>query len=127
MKWIDSTDLISWANRRDCQETLPLLVRKLIRATTNNIQSIKFPAGESVLYGGWDGILDVLEETEYLPAGISLWEFGASKDPKGKADDDYAKRVANPLTLTHFFEHSPISGSQNPTQFIPEFPTFTTS
>lgn len=97
MKWIDSTDLRSWANRRDCQETLPFLVRKLIRSTTNNIQSIKFPSGESVLLGGWDGILDVLEETEYLPAGISLWEFGASKDPKGKADDDYAKRIASPL------------------------------
>ena len=32
-----------------------------------------------------------------MPAGISLWEFGTSKDPKGKADDDYAKRVLNPL------------------------------
>jgi len=97
MKWIDSTDLRSWANRRDCQETLPLLVRKLIRATSKNIQSIKFPSGESVSLGGWDGVLEVQEETEYLPAGISLWEFGASKDPKGKADDDYAKRITNPL------------------------------
>jgi len=97
MKWIDSTDLRSWANRRDCQETLPHLVRKLIRATSNTIQSIKFPSGESVLLGGWDGILEVTEETDYLPAGTSLWEFGASKDPKGKADDDYAKRSANPL------------------------------
>ncbi len=97
MKWIDSTDLRSWATRRDCQETLPHLVRKLIRATSNTIQSIKFPSGESVLLGGWDGILEVTEETDYLPAGTSLWEFGASKDPKGKADDDYAKRSANPL------------------------------
>jgi hypothetical protein len=79
MKWIDSTDLTSWANRRDCQETLPHLVRKLIRATSNTIQSIKFPSGESVLLGGWDGILEVTEETEYLPAGTSLWEFGASR------------------------------------------------
>lgn len=97
MKWIDSTDLRSWANRRDCQETLPHLVRKLIRATSTTIKSIKFPSGESVLIGGWDGILEVTEETDYLPAGISLWEFGASKDPKSKADDDYAKRSAKPL------------------------------
>lgn len=97
MKWIDSTDLRNWADRRDCQETLPLLVRKLIRATSNSIQSIKFPSGENVLIGGWDGILEVIEKTEYLPAGISLWEFGANKNIKGKANDDYEKRTANPL------------------------------
>lgn len=97
MKWIDSTDLRNWANRRDCQETLPLLVRKLIRSTSKTIQSIKFPSGESILLGGWDGTLDVTDETDYIPSGISLWEFGTSKDPKGKADDDYAKRVLNPL------------------------------
>ncbi|WP_346861168.1 hypothetical protein [uncultured Draconibacterium sp.] len=98
MKWIDAYDLDKiWAGRRDCQETLPLLIRKLIRATTNSIQSIKFPSGESVLFGGWDGILEVTEETEYFPSGTSLWEFGANKDPKTKADSDYAKRTSNPL------------------------------
>ena len=97
MKWIDSTDLRNWANRRDCQENLPLLVRKLIRATSNTIQSIHFPSGDNVLIGGWDGILKVLEETEYLPQGTSLWEFGSNKDPKGKADDDYEKRTKSPL------------------------------
>lgn len=97
MKWIDSTDLRNWANRRDCQDTLPHLVRKLIRATSNSIDSIKFPSGESVLFGGWDGILEVTEKTEYIPLGVSLWEFGANKDPKGKADGDYDKRSKNPL------------------------------
>ncbi len=99
MKWIDSTDLRSWANRRDCQETLPLLVRKLIRATSNSIQSIKFPSGESVLLGGWDGILEVTEKTEYLSSGTSVWEFGTDNDPKGKADSDYEKRIKNSLGI----------------------------
>lgn len=100
MKWIDSTDISSWANRRDCQETLPLLVRKLIRATSGSIKNIKFPAGDNVLIGGWDGILELSEESEYLPLGTSLWEFGANKDVKGKADDDYEKRTLNPLGYT---------------------------
>lgn len=100
MKWIDSTDIRNWANRRDCQELLPLLVRKLIRATSNTIQNIKFPAGDSISFGGWDGILEVKEGTDFLPAGISLWEFGTSKNPKGKADDDYLKRTTNPLGYT---------------------------
>ena len=97
MKWIDTTDIRNWANRRDCQETLSLLVRKLIRATSSSIKNIKFPSGDNVLIGGWDGILVISEETEYLPNGISLWEFGANKDIKGKANDDYQKRTLNPL------------------------------
>jgi hypothetical protein len=97
MKWVDTTDLRQWANRRNCQETLPELVRKLIRATSKSIQSIKFPSGENVLIGGWDGILIVTEETEYLPKGISLWEFGANSDVKVKADEDYEKRSKNPI------------------------------
>ena len=97
MNWVDTTDIRNWADRRDCQETLPQLVRKLIRATSNSIKSIKFRSGENVLISGWDGILEVTEQTEYLPLGISLWEFGADKDIKGKADDEYEKRSKNPL------------------------------
>lgn len=97
MKWIDAYDIEKiWAGRRDCQENLPLLTRKLIRATSNSIQSIKFPSGESVLIGGWDGVLEVTEETDFLPSGISLWEFGANKDPKSKADSDFKKRTEEP-------------------------------
>ncbi|HOX41495.1 MAG TPA: hypothetical protein PK263_04840, partial [bacterium] len=51
-----------------------------------------------MLIGGWDGVLEVAEESEYLPSGKSVWEFGAGKDPKGKADDDYEKRTKNPLS-----------------------------
>ncbi|MCH7414325.1 hypothetical protein MM213_12575 [Belliella sp. R4-6] len=97
MKWIDTTDLRQWANRRNCQETLPELARKLIRATSDSIKSIKFPSGENVSIGGWDGILEVSDETEYLPQGISLWEFGSNADTKGKADEDYEKRSKNPI------------------------------
>lgn len=97
MKWIDTTHIKNWAQRRDCQEHLPLLVRKLIRATSDSIKSISFPSGENVLIGGWDGILEVYEETERLPLGLSVWEFGANTDIKGKAYDDYTKRTAKPL------------------------------
>ena len=97
MKWIDTTDITNWAKRRDCQDTLPQLIRKLIRATSNSIKSINFPSGENVLIGGWDGILEVSDETEYLPIGISLWEMGTNSDIKKKANSDYEKRSKNPL------------------------------
>jgi len=97
MKWIDTINLRNWADRRDCQDQIPLLIRKLIRATSGNIKNISFPAGENVLIGGWDGILEVYDETEYLPLGLSLWEFGTNKNIKGKADGEYEKRKAEPL------------------------------
>ena len=85
------------AGRRDCQETLPLLARKLIRATSNSIQNIIFPAGESIQHGGWDGVLEVIQGTDILPSGTSLWEFGSDRDPKTKAEKEYVKRTNNPL------------------------------
>lgn len=97
MKWIDTTDIKQWADRLDSQGALPLLVRKLIRATANTIDSIHFPSGDNISLGGWDGILKTSEATEYIPSGLSLWEFGTNKDVKGKADDDYDKRTFNPL------------------------------
>ncbi len=99
MLWIDSTDLKLWAPRRDCQEKLPLLIRKLIRAHTTSIKNIKFPSGDNILLGGWDGILESDEENEYIPKGISVWEFGANKDKKSKANEDLNKRTQNPLGI----------------------------
>ncbi len=97
MQWINTTDLKNWASSRDCQENLPLVIRRLIRATTTNISNINFPAGDSVVYAGWDGTLNVSEGTEYLPGGLSRWEMGSNKNIKEKADEDYQKRKRNPL------------------------------
>lgn len=99
MDWIKTTDLTSWANSLDCQSTLPVLARKLIRATVQGIKAMKFPAGENVQMGGWDGYLEIEQGTEFVPDGISVWEFGAAKQPQTKADADYSKRNENPLGI----------------------------
>ena len=95
MLWVDSTDLKSWAARRDCQGDLPLLIRRLIRATSPDISKILFPAGDNVSSPGWDGILEVSEGNEYIPEGFSIWEMGCNQNVKGKADSDYEKRKEN--------------------------------
>jgi hypothetical protein len=59
MQRITSTDLENWASTRDCQEHLPLFVRKLIRASPIKILNILFPAGDNVILPGYDGILEV--------------------------------------------------------------------
>lgn len=97
MHWIDATDLKQWAFRRDCQDHLPLVVRRLIRATSPGISQILIPAGDSVHYSGWDGILDVNIGTEYIPEGYSVWEFSTNQKIKDKAEDDYQKRTNDAL------------------------------
>jgi len=99
MLWIDTTDLKNWAPRRDCQEHLPLVIRHLIRATASGISSVVFPAGDAVVYPGWDGILKVSEGTEYLPEGPSVWEIGSSKNTEKKANEDYQKRKDDSLNV----------------------------
>ena len=99
MKWINSTDLQNWAQTRDCQEHLPFVIRRLIRATISNITFISFPAGGNIVYPGWDGKLESLEETEYIPKGLSVWEIGTNQDIKKKAEEDYQKRKQDTLGL----------------------------
>lgn len=98
--WVDATDINSWANRRDAQSLLPQLVRRLIHATTEQLQYANFPAGDSVQIGGWDGIAYTQQGNSFVPSGLSVWEFGATRAIKGKADSDYEKRYAQPLGVT---------------------------
>ncbi len=93
---INNTDLHLWASRRESQNKLPQLMRRLIRATVANIQKLNFPSDESVQMGGWDGIVEVEIGNDFVPAGTSVWELGVDRNVKSKADDDYEKRTANP-------------------------------
>ena len=45
---INATDLNTWANRRESQSKLPQLLRRLVRATTPNLQSLNFPSDEGL-------------------------------------------------------------------------------
>lgn len=97
MKWITSTDIKQWADRRDAQSVLPELVTRLIRATTSNITQIRFPSGDAVHLTGWDGILESSERIYNIDSGLSLWECGTNADTKNKANEDYDKRGKDSL------------------------------
>lgn len=92
----DATDLVSWANRRNAQSTLPQLLRRLVHATAERVLRAGFRAGEGVQLGGWDGTVAVEQGNAFVPDGISAWELGVNRDIKGKADDDYEKRRGDP-------------------------------
>lgn len=99
LKWVDATELIRWADRLEARARLPQLLRLLIHATVQHPRRVGFPSGESIQMGGWDGIVDAPEGNSFVPNGYSVWELGVNKDVKGKADDDYDKRVKNPLRV----------------------------
>src|SRR5258705_8803789 len=96
---INNTDLNLWASRRESQSKLPQLMRRLIRITTPNIKKLHFPSDESVQLGGWDGIVEVEKGNDFVPDGNSGWELGVERNVKGKADDDYEKRTADPADI----------------------------
>ena len=86
-----------WADTKECQQLLPELIRRLIEASVTNVDKLFFPSGDAVSLPGWDGILSCSESIGPVPAGVSLWECGATKDVKGKINDDFSKRDENPL------------------------------
>jgi len=94
---VTAQDIIHWTktNRRKAQDSLTLLVRKLILASINPSLLI-FPAGDSILEGGWDGVLHADQCNAFVPKGDSFWEFGTDQRIKEKANNDYQKRTSNP-------------------------------
>jgi hypothetical protein len=91
-------DITQWTeiNSREAQDTLPLLIRKLIFASCKSKpEKIDFPFGDDVALSGWDGELKVKTGSEFIPSGKSGWEIGTDKGIKGKADGDYQKRCVD--------------------------------
>lgn len=78
---------------------LPILIRRLVRATASHVERIDFPGGDSVSDEGWDGRLTCKSRSSFVPDGVSGWEIGSDKSAVTKADDDYAKRVKDPLDI----------------------------
>ena len=103
MKWITASDITNWAatKQRECADTLPELIRRLIFYTATSIKDIEFPIGDSVAGAGWDGRLDTATVSPFFPLGQSGWEMGADKSAKTKADGDYATRLLDSHGLVH--------------------------
>ena len=101
MRLITAKDITAWANdrSRNCQGMLPLLVRRLIRATAAHVNRIDIPGDDAVSDEGWDGRLTCTSSSPHLPDGVSGWEIGTNQKVGEKAEDDYEKRSTDPLDL----------------------------
>jgi len=89
---VTALDLDQWSGSLASQTTLPVLVRRLILATTS-VTEVTMRAGEGALLPGWDGIVRCDCADPHVPFGISGWEIGTSRDPRGKAQEDLRNRI----------------------------------
>lgn len=96
---ISALDLQQWADQMRARAELPRLVRLLIHSVPGELVSIDMPAGEGIQRHGWDGIVESRVGNAWLPAGLSGWEMGVDKDPRRKANEDYAARGKDALGL----------------------------
>ncbi len=90
---------LSTENKKQFEGLLPLIVKKLIIAGTNDLSSLRIPSGDDIWASGFDGIITCATENSYVAAGTSVWEFGNSEDQLSKIESDYKKRTENPLGL----------------------------
>jgi hypothetical protein len=101
--FVKANDIKNWTatNKRRAEETLPLLIKRLILASCRP-KSIGFPSGDSISLSGWDGIVEVDQGNEFVPTGKSGWECGTDEGANSKADNDFATRAnrPDPLALT---------------------------
>lgn len=95
--FVTANDIKQWTetNKRQAEGLLPLLVRRLIRASCKP-DHLHFPSGDSIAIGGWDGTLEVREGNEFVPSSISVWEFGTTGSVNEKFESDFQKRTDNP-------------------------------
>ena len=96
-KWVDAKNLDQWAESISARTQVAALVGDLIRATAVNVKSFRFPSGDAGETPGFDGFLESVEAPPYVPAGLSIWEFGTRENAESKANEDYASRTNNPL------------------------------
>lgn len=86
---VDETALRQWADRHACRRHLPILVRGLMRETTESLVSMRFPGHDAVGLPGLNGQVEREAGTFWVPEGRSVWEMGCHVDPRSKAAGDY--------------------------------------
>jgi hypothetical protein len=92
VKWIRALDLQRWSEAIQARTSLPEMVADLIRASSQDIGSFRFPSGDKGQVRGFDGRLESRGAPPFVPEGRSIWEFGVS-DGVAKAEKDYRKRT----------------------------------
>lgn len=90
---VTNTDINHWADTRDAQGQLPVLIRRLLRTTVPDLVRLEFPGGDAVRLPGFDGRSESRSGSPWCPQGPAVWEMGCNANPTTKANEDYRKRT----------------------------------
>jgi hypothetical protein len=93
MNLVKASDLQSWSSSLAARADLPGWIASLIRSSCPTLQSYRFPSGDASQTHGFDGVVEVVTETAFVPAGRSIWEFGTGENYEDKASSDFKKRT----------------------------------
>ena len=91
---IKARQIEDWADKDlDARSHLAVLLRKLVHSTGRELRQVDFPGYDNAQRKGWDGWVEAVAATAWIPEGLSGWEFGTTADPEKKANKDYAARI----------------------------------
>lgn len=90
-------DVHEFGRQTVARSMLPVLIRRIIKQSNDSVTVLQMAGEEDTDLGGYDGIVAAGRGDAFVPAGRSVWEFGASGEPGDKAQRDYRKRTTNPL------------------------------
>ncbi|MCB1838640.1 MAG: HigA family addiction module antidote protein [Alphaproteobacteria bacterium] len=91
---IKATDVEAWVSRNiAARSRLAAFLRTLVHSTASDLKKVDFPANDDAQRAGWDGFIEVAQGNQWIPDGLSGWEFGTDQVVKGKADSDFEKSV----------------------------------
>ena len=93
---IKATQIEEWADKQiDARNHLPVLLRKLVHSTGNDLHQVDFPGYDNAQRKGPDGFIKAGAATPWIPEGSSYWEFGTDQRPNEKANSDYKARLTS--------------------------------
>ena len=91
---IKARQIAGWAAENiQARELLPVLLRRLIHSTGRELRQVDFPGYDNAQRHGWDGWVEAIAATPWVPEGKSGWEFGVAQRPGPKAEHDYRARL----------------------------------
>ena len=90
---IKAQQICAWADNINTRHMLPVLLRKLVNSTGQDLRQVDFPGYDNAERKGWDGLIESGAATPWIPEGKSCWEFGINQNPHSKAESDYAARI----------------------------------
>lgn len=80
MRLITKDDIERWGTTFEAKGDFPILIAKLILASTPGSTRLRMPSGSGVFLSGWDGQVLCEKNTHFARECISFFELGTENN-----------------------------------------------